>query len=323
VRSDPDIDDNCAEDAQAPVTAELRISILVCTHNRPETLALLLDALKPQLAAAPAEVIVVDSASRPEAAERVRDLVRQVAGARLIRVDEPGVSRARNIGLQQVRAPWIAVLDDDEVPTPTWLASALSLIRRLPEDCAVCGGNVRPIYPKGSNPKVGPRWSAYLSTILRRGEFDQTDDLRLGMGHSIGRTRAFRETGGFDSRLGRRAGNLLSGEDVLLALQLIDAGWRIWHSDRLEVGHIIEPERLTKHWVLKRAYWEGVTTARMLRIQDRRTLHAEAARIAIKAGPLGIAAILAPSFRELRLRFAFVAGFLASYAGALSGLPRV
>lgn len=302
------------------------LTIVVCTHDRSDLLRDLVGNLARQAARAAtptaAELIVVDSASGPAQAEEVRAVVAATPGARLIRLDEPGVSRARNAGLREARAAWVAYLDDDEVPAPDWLAAARELVRTLPEDCAACGGNVLPIYPGGGVAQVGPRWCAYLSTIDAEGEFDQTAAPKFGVGHSLVRRRAVLEVGGFEPRLGRVPNSLLGGEEVFLVRRLAAAGWRIWHSDRIEVGHIIERVRLTREWARRRAYWEGITRVAVLDLDDRRELHRQFLAVALKSLPLALAAGLARRRWELDLRFAFAVGFLVGYGrrptGALS-----
>jgi len=286
------------------------LSIIVCTHNRPETLEQLLAILRPQIAEQPVEVIVVDSASQPAAAARVRELIEGQGGMRLIRLDVPGLSLARNAGVKAVKADWIGFIDDDELPTADWVELARALIARLPNDCAVCGGNVLPVAAEGAMPAIGPKWMAYLSTIDHEGEFDQTDNLACGLGHSLVRRKSLESLGGFDPTLGRSGASLLSGEDVLMLNRLIDAGWRIWHSDCLKVGHVIEPERLTKAWVRKRAYWEGVSVARILHLQDPKALYAATAKIFFVTPALALLNLLTPDYKEFGLRYAYAVGFL-------------
>ena len=299
------------------------LSIVVCTHNRANSLRDLVACLHRQIRSASAELLIIDSASRPAEAQRIRELVEATAGVRLVRLEQCGVTLARNKALQMARAPWVAFVDDDERPTEAWLVEALALTRRLPRDCAACSGNVIPVYPDRSQGRIGPRWSAYLSTIERTGEFDQTEELRFGVGHSVVRVEALLAAGGFDPRLGRVGTSLLSGEEVLLLRQLVAAGWRIWHSDRIEVDHLIEPERLTSGWVRRRAYWEGITTARVLQIADRRRLRIQIVMIMLKFAPLIFADMLVGSFLECNLRLAFARGFMKACIGDPLASPPV
>ncbi len=288
------------------------LSIVICTHNRPDTLEQLLAILAPQITGQPVEIIVVDSASQPAAAARVRELTGNRTGVRLVRLDAPGVSVARNAGVKAVRGPWIGFIDDDELPTPDWIKKARALIARLPADCAACGGNVLPVPVSGDMPAIGPKWTAYLSTIDHAGEFDQTASPGFGIGHSVVRTEAIEAVGGFDATLGRTGNSLLSGEEVLLLRRLEDAGWRIWHSDTLTVSHLIEPERLTRNWVRRRAHWEGVSVARVLRLHDPKTLHKTTAKLIFATPVLAVLNVFIPTLKEFDLRYAYAAGFLKS-----------
>jgi glycosyltransferase involved in cell wall biosynthesis len=73
------------------------------------------------------EVVVVDDGSTDQTVDelaRVDD--ERVSVVRLDR--SHGVSAARNIGLERVRAPWVAFLDDDDVWAPGHLAAMLAAV---------------------------------------------------------------------------------------------------------------------------------------------------------------------------------------------------
>lgn len=294
--------------AEDTATQCCELSIVVCTHNRPRGVEELIGILQPQIAGHAIELIVVDSASSSEAALRLREMTIGVSQCKLIRLDSPGVSAARNAGLYGAAAAWIAYIDDDEIPPADWVFRLRRLIERLPADCAACGGNVLPVLPAGTTCKMTPRWLDYLSTIDRAGEFDQTASPRFGIGHSVVRASALKGVGGFDPRLGRDGCTLLSGEEVLLLAQLNARGWKIWHSGRIEVGHKIPAERLQRRWVLERAFWEGVTAVRVLSIQSPEELPRLAIRAAVKRPVLAAAAAIVRRFLDADLRLAFTQG---------------
>jgi glycosyltransferase involved in cell wall biosynthesis len=294
-----------------------RLTLAICTHNRPHLLRQLVKRLAPEMAAYGIPLLVVDSASAAPAAAAVARCVAEHSVARLIRLDAPGVSAARNAALAATRTPWLAFIDDDEMPADGWAVNALALIARLPEACGACGGEVAPSWPEHHpTPQPGPRWLAYLSLIHQPGEFDQSAAPHFGVGHSLLNVSAVRSVGGFDTRLGRDGATLLSGEESLLVEALVARKWQVWHSDRILVHHLIEPERLDPAWARSRAYWEGVSRARLLAIIDQPGLHRLYRDTMLKAPALRLLAKVMPPAKEFDLRLAFVEGVLAEQRSA-------
>jgi glycosyltransferase involved in cell wall biosynthesis len=73
-------------------------------------------------------VVVVDDGSVDATPDELRAL--DDARVCVLRHDRPkGVSAARNVGLAQVSAPWVAFLDDDDVWAPDHLATMLGAVR--------------------------------------------------------------------------------------------------------------------------------------------------------------------------------------------------
>lgn len=304
-------------EAANPVnTHDVALSIVICTHNRSASAARLLAALVPQMEGHPVELIVVDSASGEAHGTALAATIAQYpqVPVRLVRMREKGVSLARNAGLEAARAPWIGYIDDDEVPSPDWVVEALALIKRLPEDCGACGGVVRPDFggreASGAAHDIGPRWRVFLGEIIAEGEFDQTENPKFGVGHSLVRVDALRQVGGFNSTLGRDGKSLLSGEEVLLLIQLKSLGWRTWHSSHIWVLHDIEPDRLQRRWARDRSYWEGVSTARIGRISGAGNPLLPALAAAVKTIPLMAMAPFAPAHLEMDMRTAFNRGLV-------------
>ena len=97
------------------------ISVVVCTHERPASLAVALGSIL-CCCPAPAEVIVVDSAPRTSATRRV---VEALAAPVVQLLSEPrrGLSRARNLGAAHASGELIAFTDDDVRVDNRWLGA--------------------------------------------------------------------------------------------------------------------------------------------------------------------------------------------------------
>ena len=92
------------------------ITVVLATRDRPSLLEGAVASIVTSLRDSD-ELIVVDSASRDAETSRIgRD-----AGARVIRLEVPGTSRARNAGWKAARSPIVAFTDDDCAVASDWL----------------------------------------------------------------------------------------------------------------------------------------------------------------------------------------------------------
>jgi GT2 family glycosyltransferase len=94
-----------------------KISVIVCTRDRPEALARCLRSLQ-ALSALPHEILVVDNAPRTDA---TRTCVATFPGVTYLCEPTPGLSVARNTGIRHATGTLIAFTDDDVVVHPHWL----------------------------------------------------------------------------------------------------------------------------------------------------------------------------------------------------------
>jgi cellulose synthase/poly-beta-1,6-N-acetylglucosamine synthase-like glycosyltransferase len=102
------------EDAHVP-HARPPVAVIVATRDRPALLAGALDALQAALRPGD-ELLVVDSGSRSAATGQLC----AARGVAVLRLEEPGTSRARNAGLVATAAPLVAFTDDDCLPQAGW-----------------------------------------------------------------------------------------------------------------------------------------------------------------------------------------------------------
>jgi glycosyltransferase involved in cell wall biosynthesis len=131
-----------------------RISVVVPTYRRPELLERCLEALsRSALAPQDFEIIVVHDGPSKTArrlAERWRAKLR-AAGGPALRYRAPahnGPAAARNVGWRMARSPIVAFTDDDTLPDPYWLPTALEAFEGRGLDAA--WGRI--VMPLGPNP---------------------------------------------------------------------------------------------------------------------------------------------------------------------------
>jgi glycosyltransferase involved in cell wall biosynthesis len=244
----------------------MELTVCVCTHNRPRYVRDCLDGIRRQTA--PADrfgVLIVDSFSPEPARSQLQSLVRGFPGARLIRVDEPGVSAARNAGAAAAGTDYIAYIDDDAVPADDWVAAILAAVGGLGDPPVVLGGR---ILAKWEAP-LPEWWPSSLRGVLSIIEHEGWGEFRTPAVPSglepyacnmVVHVPSLLEFGGFQTAIGRFGGVLLSDEEVQLAWRLQNAGLSVRYDSRLVVYHHIQARRLTPEWLLRRLYWQGAST---------------------------------------------------------------
>ena len=120
------------------------LTVCICTRDRPRYVRDCLDGLARQtVPRSRFATLLVDSASSSVTAADLHELAGQ-HGARLIRLEQPGVSLARNAGAWAARTPYIAYIDDDAIPAADWVASILHAIGQPGRRPAVIGGRILP-----------------------------------------------------------------------------------------------------------------------------------------------------------------------------------
>jgi hypothetical protein len=70
------------------------------------------------------------------------------------------------------------------------------------------------------------------------------------------------EIGGFPAGLGPIGTWHRSGEDTFVQKRLRERGLQLWYDPALRVQHRVPAERLSRRWVLRRLYLEGLSRAR-------------------------------------------------------------
>jgi GT2 family glycosyltransferase len=225
--------------------------IAVPTGGRQEDLAVLLTTLSREYGARhDVHLLLVDN--NPEGgADRVFEECCGAFGARKMYVHEPkrGYSAARNAVLRGASGfAAIAMIDDDEVPSPGWLDGLIEAQRS--HDAQVVAGRVVNRFPPGvptfyresgvftmDAPDLPDgaelRWCATNNTLVTAAALEAVPE-------------------GFDPRFDR-----MSGEDVHFFLLAHLRGCRIVWTNRAVVTEELQPHRFNRRWLMNRAIRSG------------------------------------------------------------------
>lgn len=230
--------------------ATRRVVVAVLTFRRPDDLAELLPLLVEQATEVDADVMVVDN--DPEGSAREDVTAFGDPRVRYVHEPHPGIAAARNRALDEAHGAEVLVfIDDDERPGEHWLARMVELYRR--ERCAAVVGPVISEY--AHEPE---RWITEGQFFARRRlptgttvEAAATNNLLLDL----------REVDQLGLRFDERFG-LSGGSDTLFTRRLTRAGRRIVWCDEAPVVDAVPAHRLTRRWVLQKAFRSGNSWSR-------------------------------------------------------------
>ncbi|MCR9086169.1 MAG: glycosyltransferase family 2 protein [Rhodobacteraceae bacterium] len=220
------------------------IEIVICTHNRAAALDATLNCLAQQeLRQRTWSVLVVDNASTDRTAEVIaaHRATGALPGLRGIYEGKPGLTAARQRGVQEARGVRVAFVDDDCHLGPGWIGAALAAFDRLPNAVAV-GGAVHPVWRKGI-PK-GLRAQGWIFAEQSSVTADREVSSLVGAGMVVDRaalcSTGWSDAALIDDRTGRGA---TSGGDVEIGLRLRAGGGGLYLVPGMQLSHLIDPDR--------------------------------------------------------------------------------
>jgi GT2 family glycosyltransferase len=203
-----------------------RLAVAVVTHNR----AAGLRAVR-ELRSLPERphVVVIDNGSTDRSADAVGLAYPDVQLVRLRRNVGAG---ARTVAASLVDAEYVAFCDDDSGWLPGSLTRAAALLDAHPELALVAAQIL-----VGSDRRLDPACQEMARSPLPR------DPLQPGVPvlgfiacGAVVRRSAFLEVGGFNRRFG------IGGEERLLAIDLVEAGWHLAYVNDVIAWHRPDPE---------------------------------------------------------------------------------
>jgi GT2 family glycosyltransferase len=238
------------------------ITVGVSSYGRPAALERCLAGLAAGTAR-PREVIVVDQ--RP--ADESRAVVRSFSPALDIRYVEQaqlGLSASRNLMLALTTTAFLAMTDDDCVPSPEWLAA---MTAALALDAGL-SGVTGPILALGERPP-GARAASLRPSVTTATYSGRPLPWLVGSGGNFAiSTDLVRRVGGWDERLGAGSAGR-SAEDVEIIDRLMRAGAVVRYDAQAVVRHDWHPaaHRSRARWSYR--YGVGAFVAMRLARRDR------------------------------------------------------
>ena len=197
----------------------LSVSVVVCTRDRSEHLALCLQSLE-KLSERPYEILVIDNAPTSDTTRRI---VSETPEVRYILEPRPGLSIARNKGIENSSADIIAFTDDDVTVHPDWITR----LRQSFQNPAVMAvtGLVLPaeletesqyLFQQGNIPsKWGYRALTFDSDFFELMKSRGVPVWSIGAGANMAfRRKIFDIVGDFDERLGAGASGCSEDSEI-------------------------------------------------------------------------------------------------------------
>ncbi len=237
----------------------MKLSIIIATHRRAESLARLLESLAPQIIDGRHEVIVAENGtaipSRVEAPLLVTHLHQE----------RPGKCAVQNRAIALARGEVLTLLDDDLTVCANYVAEVERFFDMFPQFAAMKGRIAAAENPELKTGALAP----YLDLpLVEHG--DEVIEVRGVLGANMAfRAAVLREVGLFDERLGPGAAG--HEEETEMSQRIRRAGHRIGYAPGALVYHEVDAGRASRERFIRIARERGYC----------RTLHEEHSRMEV------------------------------------------
>lgn len=237
------------------------VSAIVCTRNRADRLPGVINQLRLQTYPEDAyEIIVVDNGSTDDTADVVRELAaRPGVPVRYTCESRPGITSARNRGAEAAHYPYLAYIDDDCSVQPDWLSQLVEGFD-LHDDVAAVGGQVVLDWDQQKPPAwLGPQLERWLAANSHLGDQPRVTEqnARVIECNMVLTREAWQASGGFLGMEQFGSKHMAAGEVLYLLKQIERQGGKVAYVPDAVVHHHVGIR--TWQWMLRRAYWQGVS----------------------------------------------------------------
>ncbi|MEM1241832.1 MAG: hormogonium polysaccharide biosynthesis glycosyltransferase HpsE [Cyanobacteria bacterium P01_H01_bin.26] len=254
------------------------ITVVICTYNGASCLPNVFDRLASQVfkTSVTWDIIVVDNNSWDQTTQVVRGYQALPAFANKLHYEfEPkqGLAFARRCGVRAAKGGLLAFLDDDNLPSLSWVQAVYDFGQQHPEAGAY-GSQIVGAY-EVEPPQDFERIACFLAVIDRGHQsfrYDLLDRWLFPAGAGlVVRRQVWQDHVSEKPRLsGVLAKNLMGkGEDIETLSYIRKAGWQVWHNPQMQIEHAIGKERMTAGYLLNLFRGVGLSRyhTRMVRFQ--------------------------------------------------------
>lgn len=251
-----------------------KVTVVVCCHleDRLELLRETINSLEAQTYENLEIQVVVDH--NPGLAARLQGLSENSITVSE-NTNEPGLSGARNRGVELATGTLIAFIDDDARAEPTWISKLVASLdgKRV----IAAGGKITPIWAGDEPPGWFPEEFLWVIGCSYRGLPDRGPVRNVIGCNMVFRSSVFEVAGGFSSDVGRLGSQLLGCEETELCIRA--AGLfpedQIIYVPEAVVHHHVPKSRQAIGYFLRRCLSEGMSKAVVRRLSGAASLNVE------------------------------------------------
>jgi glycosyltransferase involved in cell wall biosynthesis len=233
------------------------VSVVICTYSmdRYDVFSECVESVLAQTYEPLEVVIVVDG--NPDVFDRVREDFGSQENVVLHNNDEnQGISYSRTKGAKLASGEVVAMIDDDAVAEPDWIAELVSVYTST--DAVVVGGRVAPNWVSGK-PDFFPEEFYWLVGCDERGFGEHMEELRNTYGSNISYKRdVFLEVGGYDENTGRKGDRHIQAHEAPVCVRIRKStGKGVIYTTDAVVHHTLFEYRGEFQWLASRSFWQG------------------------------------------------------------------
>lgn len=250
------------------------LSIVICTYNNADSLAITLQQLSAQIVTPhDVEIILVNNNSSDNSADLCSAVAKTIQlPFYYVFESRQGLSHARNTGVAKAQGEYILFTDDDAELPNNWLSAYLSKIAEHQPDSLY--SSIHVLWDKPQ-----PWWyqNEYRACFVELNYGDSLLTIQdihhefFGKNFCVKKQHILAQ-GGFDPALGRVGSKLIAGEETLLYRSLIKANRKVIYFPDAPVGHRLKPKEYTEAHIEKLFIDGAYSSMHIARISAKKTL---------------------------------------------------